>query len=150
MGGFSGSACAEIEAPLDAVYAVISDIAGYVAWQPGLDAATVLERDRRGRQTLVRIEITRGGRPVRSELRFDYKPGAVVSWRQERGDVSRFDGEWTLERARRGIVLATYSIELDLGRIMGLMMSGRLASKLSERFIDPMPLRLSEHLRSGT
>jgi ribosome-associated toxin RatA of RatAB toxin-antitoxin module len=150
MGGFSGSARAEIEAPLDAVYAVISDIAGYVAWQPGLDAATVLERDRRGRQTLVRIEMTRGGRPVRSELRFDYKPGAVVSWRQERGDVSRFDGEWTLESVRRGVVLATYSIELDLGRIMGLMMSGRLASKLSERFIDPMPLRLSEHLRSGT
>jgi ribosome-associated toxin RatA of RatAB toxin-antitoxin module len=149
MGGFCGSACAEIEAPLDAVYAVISDIAGYVAWQPGLDAATVLERDRRGRQTLVRIEMTRGGRPVRSELRFDYKPGAVVSWRQERGDVSRFDGEWTLESVRRGVVLATYSIELDLGRIMGLMMSGRLASKLSERFIDPMPLRLSEHLRSA-
>ena len=39
MGGFAGSASAEIAAPLDLVYATVSDIAGYVAWQPGLDAA---------------------------------------------------------------------------------------------------------------
>ena len=66
------------------MYATVSDIAGYVDWQPGLDAATVLERDRWDRQTLVRIEMTRGGRPIRSELRFSYSPGERVRWYQER------------------------------------------------------------------
>jgi hypothetical protein len=50
----------------------------------------------------------------------------------------------TLESARRGFVRATYAIELDLG----LMMTGRLAAKLGERFIDPMPLRLRQHVES--
>ena len=49
---------------------------------------------------------------------------------------------------RRGVVRATYAIELDLGRIVGLMMTGRLATKLGERFIDPMPLRLRQHVES--
>jgi ribosome-associated toxin RatA of RatAB toxin-antitoxin module len=148
MGGFAGSASAEIAAPLDLVYATVSDIAGYVDWQPGLDAATVLERDRWDRQTLVRIEMTRGGRPIRSELRFSYSPGERVRWYQERGDASHFEGTWTLESVRRGVVRATYAIDLDLGGVLGLMMSGRLAAKLSERFIDPMPLRLSDHVGS--
>jgi ribosome-associated toxin RatA of RatAB toxin-antitoxin module len=148
MGGFSGSASAEIAAPLDLIYSTVSDIAGYVAWQPGLDAATILELDRWQRQSLVRIEMTRGGRPIRSDLRFEYQPGARVSWFQEQGDASRFDGTWTLESLRRGVVRATYTIELDLGRIVGLMMTGRLATKLSERFIDPMPVRLQQHVES--
>jgi ribosome-associated toxin RatA of RatAB toxin-antitoxin module len=148
MGGFAGSASAEIAAPLDVVYSIVSDIAGYVVWQPGLDAATILERDRWQRQTLVRVEMTRGGRPIRSDLRFSYEPGARVSWFQEQGDASRFDGTWTLESVRLGVVRATYAIELDLGRILGLMMSGRLAAKLGERFIDPMPLRLRQHVES--
>jgi hypothetical protein len=92
--------------------------------------------------------MTRGGRPIRSELRFDYEPGARVSWFQEQGDASRFDGTWTLESVRRGVVRATYAIELDLGRILGLMMTGRLATKLGERFIEPMPLRLQQHVDS--
>jgi hypothetical protein len=117
-----------------------------VVWQPGLDAAVVLERDRWGRQSLVRIEMTRGGRQMRSELRFDYDRDVRVSWEQERGDANRFSGMWTLERARRGVVLATYTVNLDLGRVAGLMLRGPLSGKLSERFIDPMPVRLREHV----
>jgi hypothetical protein len=120
-----------------------------VTWQPGLDAATVLERDRWGRQSLVRIEMTRGGKPLHSELRFDYHRDVRVSWEQERGDASRFSGMWTLERARRGVVLATYKVHLDLGRVAGLMLRGRLGNKLSERFIDPMPERLRDHVRAA-
>jgi ribosome-associated toxin RatA of RatAB toxin-antitoxin module len=148
MGGITGSASADIPAPQRVVYDAVADIAGYVAWQPGLDAAKVLERDRWDRQRLVRIEMTRGGRPVRADLRFDYERDTRVSWYQEAGDATHFEGTWTLEPVRGGVVRATYSIELDLGGILGLMMSGRLASKLGERFIDPMPLRLREHLET--
>jgi ribosome-associated toxin RatA of RatAB toxin-antitoxin module len=144
----AGSSSVEIEAPLGVVYAIVSDVEGYVTWQPGLDAATVLERDRWGRQSLVRIEMTRGGKRLHSELRFDYERDVRVSWEQERGDASRFSGMWRLERARRGVVLATYRVNLDLGRVGGLMLRGRLASRLSERFIDPMPLRLHDHVRA--
>jgi ribosome-associated toxin RatA of RatAB toxin-antitoxin module len=146
MGGLVGSACAEIAAPLSVVYAVVSDVAGYAAWHPGLEAATVLESDRWGRQTLVRIEMTRGGRRICSELRFSYQRDARVSWEQERGDANRFSGMWTLERARRGVVSATYTVNLDLGRIAGLMSVGRVGARLTERFIDPMPARLRQYV----
>ena len=78
MGRLAGSASAEIAAPMSVVYATVSDIAGYVAWQPGLDTATVLESDRWGRQALVRIEMTRGGSRISSELRFSYERDAWV------------------------------------------------------------------------
>jgi ribosome-associated toxin RatA of RatAB toxin-antitoxin module len=146
LGALIGSASAEIAAPLQAVYAAVSNVTGYVDWHPGLDAVRVLAHDRWGRQALVRIEMTRGGRRMRSDLRFSYEPGVRVSWRQERGDANRFEGTWTLQRVRRGVVLATYAIELDLGRLLGLMTSGPLGSRAHERFIDPMPLRLSHHV----
>ena len=148
MGGLSGSAAAEIAAPLRTVFSAVADIAGYVAWHPGLDAATVLELDRWGRQSIVRIELTRGGRQLSSELRFSYESDRRVSWVQESGDARRFDGNWTLERARRGVVLATYSVELDLGRVAGLMLNGRLGTSLRDRFIEPMPARLQQHVHS--
>jgi ribosome-associated toxin RatA of RatAB toxin-antitoxin module len=145
----AGSTFVEIDAPLGVVYAIVADVEGYVAWQPGLDAATVLERDQWGRQSLVRIEMTRGGKRLHSELRFDYEREVCVRWEQERGDASRFSGMWRLERARRGVVLATYEVSLDLGRVAGLLLRGGLSNKLSERFIEPMPVRLREHVSAA-
>ena len=52
MGGFAGSASAEIAAPLDLVYATVSDIAGYVDGQPG--PADLVQRMCRGDQHLHR------------------------------------------------------------------------------------------------
>ncbi len=97
MGGLSGSAAAEIAAPLRTVFSAVADIAGYVAWHPGLDAATVLELDRWGRQSIVRIELTRGGRQLSSELRFSYESDRRVSWVQESGDAvdSMEAGRWS-------------------------------------------------------
>jgi ribosome-associated toxin RatA of RatAB toxin-antitoxin module len=148
MGRLVGSATAEIAAPLEDVYAAISEVSGYVTWQPGLDAATVLEHDRWGRESLVRIEMTRAGRRICSELRFSYERDRRVAWEQERGDAREFQGMWTLEGARRGVVMATYTVGLDLGRVAALMAVGRLGARMSERFIDPMPLRLQEHVHS--
>ena len=71
-----------------------------------------------------------------------------MSWEQEEGDARRFGGTWSLEPAARGMVRATYTVQLDLGWAMGVVFGGRLGSKLGERFIDPMPLRLREHVQA--
>src|SRR5215211_1919230 len=122
MGRLAGSASAEIAAPMSVVYATVSDIAGYVAWQPGLDTATVLESDRWGRQALVRIEMTRGGSRISSELRFSYERDAWVRCAETRENSPACGGS---RECVGGVVLATYAIDLDLGRIAGLMLGRR-------------------------
>lgn len=56
MGHLGGSASAEIDAPLEGVWAVIKDVISSPEWQGGLDKMSVLERDAHGRPTLVETE----------------------------------------------------------------------------------------------
>jgi hypothetical protein len=49
-------ASAEIDAPLEDVWAVIEDVISSPEWQGGLDKMTALKRDARGRPTHVETE----------------------------------------------------------------------------------------------
>ena len=51
-----GSASAEIEAPIAAVYAVAADVEGSPRWQPEIKVAECVERDGDGKQVLVHME----------------------------------------------------------------------------------------------
>ena len=56
MAHMGGSASAEIDAPLEEVWAVVADVLTAPEWQGGLDTMTALEHDDQGRATLVATE----------------------------------------------------------------------------------------------
>jgi carbon monoxide dehydrogenase subunit G len=142
MGKIEGSASTEIEAPIDAVYAVAADVEGSRQWQPEIEVAECTERDSKGNQVLVHMETDTKVRLLSSEIRFSYEEPNRVSWVQEDGDLKAVEGSWELEDLGDGRTRATYSMEVDLGRKLGLLIRGPLVGVLRGKMVDSMPDKL--------
>src|SRR3954447_26699273 len=87
MGHMGGSASAEIEAPLDDVWAVVEDVLSAPEWQGGMVSITALQTDDEGRATLVETENDIKVRTVKTQVRFAYEGPTRLSWTQVKGDM---------------------------------------------------------------
>lgn len=137
-----GSASIEIEAPIDEVFAVAADVEGSPRWQPEIKLAECLESDGDGNQVLVRTETDAKVRRLGSTLRFDYEHPTRISWVQEDGDLKSVEGAWELEDLGDGRTLATYSMTVDLGRMLGMVIRGPLVGVLRGQLVESMPGKL--------
>jgi len=141
MGKIDGSASAEIEAPIAAVYAIAADVEGSPRWQPEIKLAECVERDG-GDQVLVRMETDAKVRRLGSTIRFDYEQPTRIGWAQEEGDLKSVEGSWELEDLGGGRTRATYRLEVDLGRVLGMVIRGPIVGVLRGQLIDSMPEKL--------
>ncbi len=139
MGSMSGTASTEIDAPLDRVWARVADIGRSHEWQGGVDSVRVLERDREGRPALVETHSDAGVRSIRSQLRFAYEPPVRLSWRQERGDLRVVSGAWDLEDLGGGRTRATYTLDSDPGRVLGMLVRGPVEERLRDKLVYARP-----------
>ena len=137
-----GSASTEIEAPIEEVYAAAADVEGSPRWQPEIKVAECLERDGDGEQVLVRTETDAKVRRLGSTLRFSYERPNRISWEQEDGDLKSVEGEWVLEELDGGRTRATYSMTVDLGRMLGMVIRGPLVGVLRGQLVETMPGKL--------
>jgi carbon monoxide dehydrogenase subunit G len=126
----SGSSTAEIHAPLDVVWALVQDVESAPDWQGGLNAMTALDRDDEGRATRCEAETDAKIRTVKSIVRFTYAGPTNLTWTQEKGDLKSVEGRWELEDLGGERTRATYSIEVDLGRKLGMLVRGPLVDVL--------------------
>lgn len=145
MTRIAGAASVDIPSTPSRLFAIAADIENTPAWQPALREVTVVERDLAGRQTLVRISTRHGG----GLLRFTQRAPRELSWVQEEGDAKQFAGAWRFEALRSGWTRATYEIELELGRRMGLLLRGPVGAVVRQRFIDAMPAALHTYVESS-
>jgi carbon monoxide dehydrogenase subunit G len=125
MGHLIGTSTAEIDAPLDTVWALVEDVERAPEWQGGTKGMTALERDDEGRAVRCEVAADMKVRTVKTIVRFNYDAGPTkLSWSQEKGDLKSVDGSWELEDLGDGRTRATYRIEADLGRILGTLVRG--------------------------
>jgi uncharacterized membrane protein len=124
MGNIYGERTVEIEAPVEHCYAIASDVEHAPEWQGSLKDVEVLERDGEGRATRVETESDAKVRTVRTLLRFSYGPPTRIDWEQERGDVKTLHGWWQLDDLGDGRTRATYGLDVDPGRVLGLLLRG--------------------------
>jgi carbon monoxide dehydrogenase subunit G len=125
MGHLIGTSTAEIDAPLDTVWALVEDVERAPEWQGGTKGMTALERDDEGRAVRCEVAADMKVRTVKTIVRFKYDAGPTkLSWSQEKGDLKSVDGSWELEDLGDGRTRATYRIEADLGRILGALVRG--------------------------
>jgi carbon monoxide dehydrogenase subunit G len=130
MAKLNGSSTAEIEAPLDQVWAVVEDVESAPEWQGGLNGIEVLERDGDGLPVLCETQSDAKVRTVKSIVRFRYDGPTRLSWTQEKGELKSVEGSWELEDLGDGRTRATYSIETELGRMLGMVIRGPLVDLL--------------------
>ena len=139
MGHLGGSASAEIDVPLEEVWAVLQDVMAAPEWQGGLDKVTALERDADGRATLVDTEADIKVRRVKSRVRIRYEGPTRLSWTQEKGDMKSVDAVWELEDLGNGRTRASYRLDADPGRVLGLIIRGPVEAASRAIFVNGRP-----------
>jgi uncharacterized protein YndB with AHSA1/START domain len=139
MAHMGGSASAEIDAPVDEVWAVVEDVLTAPDWQGGLVAMSALERDADGRATLVETENDIKVRHVKTQVRFRYEPPTRLSWTQEKGDLKSVEGSWTLEDLGEGRTRATYTLDSDPGRVLGMLIRGPIEAAIRAMLVNARP-----------
>ena len=149
MAHLGGSASEEIKAPIDEVWAVVEDVLTAPDWQGGLDAVTALEKDAEGRPTLVESENDIKVRRVKSRVRFSYQAPTRLSWSQEKGDMKSVDGAWELEDLGGGRTKATYTLDADPGRVLGMIIRGPVESATRAMFVNGRPGELKRRVEGG-
>jgi carbon monoxide dehydrogenase subunit G len=149
MAHLGGSASSEIDAPLKDVWAAVEDVLSAPGWQGGLDAMTALERDGDGRALLVETENDIKVRRIKAQVRFDYDGPTRLSWTQERGEMKSVEGSWELEDLGDGRTRATYNLDVDPGRLLGMLIKGPVEAATRAIFVNGRPGELKRVVESG-
>lgn len=136
MGTLRGERTVEIDAPIQRVFEVAADLERAPEWQHSLTALEVHERDGDRRATTVDTESDAKVRTIHSRLRYVYEPPTRITWDQERGDVKAVHGWWRLEDLGSGRTRATYGLEVDPGRMLGLLLRGPAEGRVRDFLLD--------------
>jgi len=144
-----GSSSEEIDAPMGEVWAVVEDVLTAPDWQGGVVAMSALERDAENRPTLIEIENDIKVRHVKTRVRFRYEPPTVLSWTQEKGDLKSVTGSWKLEDLGKGRTRATYTLDADPGRVLGMVIRGPVEAAVRAMLVNARPGELKARVENG-
>ena len=144
-----GERSVDIDAPVERCYAIAADIERAPEWQPALKEVEVLARDAEGRAAGADAEFDARVRALRVRLRFAYDPPASITWDQERGDVKALQGWWRFEDLGAGRTRATYGLEVDPGRMLGMLLRGPAEGKVRDFLIGGAAEGLKERAEAG-
>jgi carbon monoxide dehydrogenase subunit G len=150
MGHLGGTASVEIDAPIEDVWAVVQDVLTAPDWQGGLDKMTALERDTEGRPTLAETENDIKVRRVKARVRFRYAGPTALAWTQEQGDMKSVEGAWKLEDLGDGRTRASYTLDADPGRVLGLVIRGPVQAATQAIFVNGRPGELKRRVEGGS
>ena len=132
MGTIKGDRTVEIDAPIERCYEIAADIENAPDWQGSLKDVEILERDGERRAVLVETESDAKVKSVRARLRFSYDPPTGIRWVQEKGDAKSLTGSWSFEDLGGGRTRATYALEADPGRMLGMLLRGPAETKVRD------------------
>ena len=149
MAPLTGSSTADIAAPLEQVWALVEDVERAPEWQGGLKAMRALERDEQGRAIRCEADSDAKVRTITSVVRFTYAGPDRLTWTQEKGDLKSLTGSWQLEDLGGQRTRATYSIEADLGRTLGMLIRGPLVDVLRHMLAGVRAGELKKQIESG-
>jgi carbon monoxide dehydrogenase subunit G len=148
MAHMGGTASTEIDAPLKQVWAVVADVLTAPDWQGGLVSISALERDGEGRPTLVESVSDIKVKHVKTQVRFSYDGPARLSWSQEKGDLKSVEGSWLLEDLGGGRTRATYTLDGDPGRILGMVIRGPVEAAARAMLVNARPGELKARVEA--
>ena len=145
----TGSSTADIDAPLTQVWALVADVEAAPRWQGGLKSLRALDRDGDGRAIRCETETDAKVKSVKAIVRFTYDGPTKLSWTQEKGDLKSVNGSWTLEDLGDDRTRATYEIDADLGRTLGLLVRGPVVDVLRHMLAGARAGELKRHIENS-
>jgi len=149
MASITGSSTAEIDASLERVWTLIEDVESAPEWQGGLKDMYALERDGDGRAILCEAETDAKVTTIKSTVWFAYAGPTELSWDQEKGELKSVHGSWKLEDLGSDRTRATYALEVELGRMLGIVIRGPLVDLLRDMLVSARAGELKKRIESG-
>lgn len=134
-----------IDAPLDTIWAVLTDFERYPEWARDLKEATVLERDDEGRATAVRFRAAAMGRSTSYTLRYQWDDAPNrLPWELIDGDIMRvLDGAYEFVE-RDGSTDITYHLRVELA----VPLPGFVKRRAEARIVGTALAELRDHVES--
>jgi uncharacterized membrane protein len=132
VGNVGGERTVEIDAPIERCFEIAADVERAPDWQDSLKDAEVLEKDGEGRPALVETRSDAKVKTVKALLRFSYDEPTSVRWEQEKGDVKSLHGWWKFEDLDGGRTRATYGLDVDPGRMLGMLLRGPVEGQVRD------------------
>ncbi|CAN5867365.1 SRPBCC family protein [soil metagenome] len=104
-----------IEAPVERVWDIASDVERYPEWARDVKDVVVRSRDEEGRPQEVEFRASAVGRSTHYTLRYDYADApSVLAWSMVRGDIQRaIDGSYHFDHAD-GSTQVRYDLSIEL------------------------------------
>jgi uncharacterized membrane protein len=149
MGNIRGERTVEIDAPIARCFDIAADVDHAPEWQGSLKDVEVLERDGEGRAALVETESDAKVKAVRAVLRFTYDPPGGIDWHQEKGDVKSLHGWWRFEELGEGRTRATYGLDADPGRMLGMLLRGPVEATVRDFLLGNAAEGLKQRAEAG-
>jgi uncharacterized membrane protein len=145
----TGDRSVEIDAPIDRCFTIAADIEGAPKWQGSLKDVEVLSKDADGRAEVVNTKSDAKVKTITTKLRFSYSEPSRIEWVQEKGDVKSLRGWWDLEDLGDGRTRATYALEVDPGRMLGMLLRGPVEGQVRNFLLGGAAEGLKQHAESG-
>ncbi len=139
----------EIEASALSCFAVVCDTERTPQWHQVVAAAEVLERDSKGRASLVRTTLDAMIARVRVDLRFTYEEPRAIRIERESGDLRSMTATWSFEELGDGRTLARYETFFDPGRVLSMLAKGPMVARVEELVTQQPPRGLKQALSSA-
>lgn len=135
MGKITGERTVEIDAPIERVFAIAADVANSPRWQGSLTRADVVSTGADGRAEVVETTSDAKVKSVRAKMRFAYDEPSGMSWDQIEGDTKAARGWWRFEALDGDRTRATYGLEVDPGRVLGLLVRGPVQDQVKNMLL---------------
>jgi len=149
MANISGSASSEIDAPPDAVWAVVQDVAQWAEWQGTLGDVTPTGQDGAGRVSSCEVQIDAKITQIAMALECSYAPPSAMTFQRTSGNLSSLAGSWKLDDLGDGRTRATYMLEVDPGAMIAFMLNPERKEKLRALLVDARPNELKARVEAG-
>src|SRR3954464_10926100 len=149
MANVTGERTVEIDAPIERCFEIAADIDHAPEWQGSLKDVEVLERDGDKRAEIVETESDAKVKTVKARLRFSYDEPTGITWVQEKGDTKALRGWWTLDDLGEDRTRATYGLEVDPGRMLGMLLRGPVEGQVKNFLLGGAAEGLKEKAESG-
>ena len=149
MGDIKGSRTVEIDAPIDEVFAIAVDLDNTPSWQASMRTVKVLERYEDGNAKVADVESDAKIRTVKNRLRFSSKRPSRIDWVLEKGDTKALRGSWDFEALDTERTRATFSLAVDPGRVLGMLLRGPAESKARDFLLGDAAEGLKRKAEAG-
>ena len=133
----------EVAATPAEVLAVVADFDAYPDWVGQLEQVRVLERDRRGRGTVVSFEVATPMFPAAYTLRYAYAPrDGGMSWTYVEGTLEDLSGSYNLEPLDEQRTLVTYRLEVGLDAPLPGLLKRQAAKQIVRSALSDLKRRV--------